>query len=140
MDTRLAALASHIQMWRESGIIDYWMHVGYMGGELHRFGDHDIAVKEGQLWRRWEGSWRQVLPGKDFWLFSVAGAFAWARDLIGNEAIDEDALTILFDEEAGYIKLIRVATGHRDVANFTFEVKRFGRGVHPDLMGDNDAT
>ncbi|GAB4470150.1 MAG: hypothetical protein Kow00124_06030 [Anaerolineae bacterium] len=134
---QLQTLAANIARWRAKGVGDYWVHVGYMGAELHRFGDHALTFVSGKLWRRHDGLWWEVERGKDFWLFSVPGGFAWARDLINKVAADDDLepddLTLVYDEKFGYVKLIRIAVGHRDQLNFTFEVKRFGVGPHPDF-------
>lgn len=143
MDEKLKQLADNVARWRDKGVDEYWVHVGYMGPELHRFGDHDLTFTSGKLYRRWEGKWRIVETGKDFWLFSVPGSFAWARDMLKSvmdqDDIPDDALIIEYDEDYGYVRLLKVAMGQRDGANFTFELKRFGAGTNPsfELPEDN---
>jgi hypothetical protein len=138
MEDLINALIEHIAKWRSHQITDYWVHVGYMGNDLHRFGDHTLTFVDGKLWRRWENGWREVENGRDFWLFSVPGSFAWARDMIAkvlpqDEEITPETFKITYDDEYGYVRELNVSVGHRDSANFTYEVKRFGVGPHPDF-------
>ncbi len=137
MADHLTNLVEGIQRWRWHGIEDYWVRVSYLGGELNRFGDHELAFVGGKLWHLWHGEWREIKAGSDFWLFSVPGAFAWARDMITKvvptSGVSEDVLSLRLNEEYGYVELLQYEAGHRDAANFTFEVKRFAEGMHPDF-------
>lgn len=132
-DIKMKELVQNISKWRASGPASYWLRVGYIGAELNRVGDHDLTVVGGVLYRRWEGKWRKVEDGKDFWLFTVPGSFAWARDILmkvvpeANDVSDDDVV-IEYDAEHGYIKTLKVSVGQRASANFTYEVKRFGSG------------
>jgi hypothetical protein len=133
----LQALVEGINRWRASNITDYWVHVSYMGGELHRFGDHVLTFTQGKLWHLRGGEWRVVEKGSDFWLFSVPGAFAWARDTLTKSLPEIGAgpemCTIRCQAEFGYVELLQVEVGHRAEANFTFQVSHFGIGRHPDF-------
>jgi hypothetical protein len=136
----LQVLVEGINRWRVSNITDYWVHVSYMGGELHRFGDHNLTFTESKLWHLRGGEWRVVEKGSDFWLFSVPGAFAWARDTLtkilpGIDA-NPDMCTVRCHPEYGYVELLQVEVGHRAEANFTFQVTRFGVGEHPDFNAE----
>ena len=129
-----AELMEHINRWRSKNVEDYWVKISYLGSELNRFGDHDLTFVEGKLWHFWRDDWREIKTGSDFWLFSVPGGFAWARDIITKVLPDRaeaaDALRVEYDDEYGYVKLLQFEAGHRDPTNFTFEVKRFGEGPH----------
>jgi hypothetical protein len=137
MADHLEALAAGIQRWRARGIEDYWVRVSYLGGELNRFGDHELTSTGGNLWHLWRGEWREITMGSDFWLFSVPGAFAWARDMITKVIpatdTDQDMLTLRLNGDYGYVEYLQYEAGHRDAANFTFEVQRFEEGVHPEF-------
>ncbi len=132
-DARMKELVQNISQWRSKGLASYWLRAGYIGAELNRVGDHDLTVVDGVVYRRWEGKWRMVEVGKDFWLFSVPGSFAWARDILlkvvpeANDVSDDDVV-IEYDAEYGYIKMLKVSVRQRASANFTYEVKRFGAG------------
>lgn len=132
-DERVEQLARAVKRWREKGAGDYWLSVSYMGPAVNRFGDHDLTVIDGALWHRWEGRWRRVVQGSDYWLFAVPFTLAWARDLLtaGEQAGDE--LVLAFDDEFGYVKEMRFDAHSRDAKNFTFEVRRFGTGAHPEF-------
>ena len=136
MDERLRSLAAAINRWRARHITEYWVEVSYIGSAVNRFGDHELAFANGTLWHRWDGGWRAIEKGSDFWLFSVPGAFAWAHDALTKLVPPEagtDAVELEFDDEYGYVKLLRVRLPQRDVHNFTFEVRRFGVGPHPEF-------
>ncbi|HQA67523.1 MAG TPA: hypothetical protein PK801_04305 [Aggregatilineales bacterium] len=135
---RQRALVRAIERWRDARIEEYWLGVSYMGPAVNRFGDHDLTVVKGELWHRWDGRWRKIARGSDYWLFSVPGAFAWARDVLrrmqGGEQ-PQPTLELEFDETLGYVKRMRLTAAGRDASNFTFEVRRFGRGPHPAFTG-----
>lgn len=137
MDEKLQALVEGINRWRAHNITDYWVHVSYLGSELHRFGEHDLTFTQGKLWHLRAGEWHPLKKGSDFWLFSVPGAFAWTRDVLTKIApqagADPDAVTLRLNDEYGYVEYLRLEMGHRAGANFTFEVTRFGTGPHPDF-------
>jgi hypothetical protein len=137
MKGNLQELVAAIERWRSHNIQDYWLHIAYIGAELNRFGDHDLTFTQGRLWHLWEGEWREIKPGSDYWLFSVPGAFAWARDMLTKvlpaSGMDEDAIELRFDPEYGYVEFMRVKVAKRDEHNFTFEVRAFGEGPHPDF-------
>lgn len=137
MDGRLAELAEAIERWRGSDVDDYWLRVSYIGAAVNRFGDHELTCVGGTLWHCWEGAWRQIAQGSDFWLFSVPGAFAWARDLITRVVPEHDlpagALTIEYDGQMGFVRTMHLDAAQRDAHNFSFEVRQFGTGVHPDF-------
>jgi len=109
------------------------MNVGYMGAAINRLGDHDLTMVNGQLYHLWNDTWRKIETGSDYWLFSVPGAFAWARDMIKLLGDDDPRLEMACNEAYGYVEFLRVKEGHRDQHNFTFEVRRFGRGAHPSF-------
>ena len=131
------ALVENIGKWRSSGIDSYWVQVDYIGSALNRMGNHLLTYTDGALWHQWHDEWRKIEKGSDFWLFSVPGAFAWVREMITTvgAAADDDPspIQLQFDDERGFVKLLRVKMPSRDAANFTFEVKDFGAGAHPDF-------
>ncbi len=136
--SKIDELTTNVEKWRISDISDYWLRVGYIGSELNRFGDHVLSMSGGTLYHQWDGNWRTIERGSDFWLFSVPGSFAWARDMLlkvvpTDRRVHEDTVQIQFDSTYGYVKLLRVSIGERAVSNFTFEVKGFGVGKHPAL-------
>lgn len=136
--TKVDELIANVDKWRTSGISDYWLRVGYIGSELNRFGDHVLSYSDGTLYHQWDSDWREIETGSDFWLFSVPGSFAWARDMLvkvvpTDQRVREDTVQLQFDDQYGYVKLLRVSVGERATSNFTFEVKGFGAGKHPDL-------
>jgi hypothetical protein len=137
MDEQLSIVVNGITRWRGKNVSRYWARVGYLGAELNRFGDHELSFVDGQLWHLWHGQWRKIEDGKDYWLFSVSGGFAWARDMLTKvlpaSGAPQDALTIEIDEEYGYVRKLQFEAGHRDAGNFTFEVKHFAEGLHPDF-------
>lgn len=137
IDERLAELMSNVNRWRQSGITEYWLRVSYLGAELNRFGDHELTFAKGKLWHYWHGDWREIVAGSDFWLFSVPGGFAWARDMLTKVLPERnepsDVLRLSFDDQFGFLKILQFEAGHRDASNFTFEVKRFEAGPHPDF-------
>ncbi len=139
MNDELGELVAAIERWRASGIDDYWVAVSYMGPAVNRFGDHELTCAGGKLWHRWNEGWRPVERGSDFWLFSVPGAFAWARDMLTKvlaaHGAGEDAVELRFDDEYGFVRFMRVRVAQRDAHNFTFEVRRFGVGAHPEYEG-----
>ncbi len=138
MDERTQELIAAVERWRGQGLVEYWLRVSYLGGELNRFGDHELTFAEGVLWHRWHGDWREIRPGSDFWLFSVPGALAWARDLLIKVLPDSgapaEALRVRFNPEYGYVEHLQFEAGHRDATNFTFEVKRFEPSRHPEFQ------
>lgn len=131
-DEKLSQLVEGINRWREKGVGNYWLHVGYMGPAVNRFGDHDLTVVDGQMWHSWDGSWRRIERGSDYWLFSVPGAFAWARDLLTKVLPGQEGgtLDLEIDGDYGYVKTLGFSAGTRDPNNFTFEVRHFGEGAH----------
>jgi hypothetical protein len=134
MNERLEELKTAIQCWRNHNIEDYWLSVGYLGAAVNRFGDHDLTCIQGRLWHLWNGQWREVQTGSDYWLFSVPGSFAWVRDMIEHvlpEAGEGHMLDVRYNEEYGYVEYLRVKAARRDAHNFTYEVRRFGTGAHP---------
>lgn len=136
-DDKLKRLAEGITRWREKAVGDYWLHVSYMGPAVNRFGDHDLTVVNGQMWHNWKGEWRRIERGSDYWLFSVPGAFAWARDLLTKLIPEQEGgvgtLDLELDDEYGYVKTLGFSAGTRDSNNFTFEVRHFGEGAHPNF-------
>ena len=142
MDEQLAALIEGINRWRQKHVLGYWVRVGYLGAELNRFGDHELTFVDGQLWHLWHGKWRKIDEGKDFWLFSIPGGFAWARDMITKIVpetdLPSDALRLELDDDYGYVKMLQFEAGHRDASNFTFEVKTFFEGPHPEFGEKSD--
>ncbi|MBN1311597.1 MAG: hypothetical protein JXB30_09270 [Anaerolineae bacterium] len=137
MNEQMQALVEGVECWRSRGIEDYWIRVDYIGSALNRMGNHTLTFTQGKLWHLWHDDWREIETGSDFWLFSVPGAFTWARDILTKVVSDEDveagAVELRFDAEYGYVEFLRVKVSKRDAANFTFEVKGFGEGVHPDF-------
>lgn len=132
---QLKKLVSGIESWREKGVGDYWIGVSYMGPAVNRFGDHDLTLVDGALWHHWADEWRRIERGSDYWLFSVPGAFAWARDLltkvIPGQGDGAGTLELRLSDEYGYVEYMRFSAPGRDANNFTFEVRRFGEGEHP---------
>jgi hypothetical protein len=137
MERHLQELAAGIERWRAKGIGDYWIRVDYIGSALNRMGIHTLTYAQGQLWHQWHEDWREIKNGADFWLFSVPGAFAWARDMLTKvlpaAGVGDEAIDLRFNQEYGYVEYMRVTAARRDASNFTFEVKEFGVGVHPDF-------
>lgn len=137
MSYELTSLVSAIQRWREKGVEDYWVQVDYIGSSLNRMGNHVLTVKNGKVWHQWHEAWREIEVGSDYWLFTVPGSFAWAREMInsiGNSAAAETPPVVLqLNPDYGYVELLRVKMPERDAANFTFETKSFGVGTHPDF-------
>lgn len=132
----LDVLAENITKWRASGMVDYHLHIYYMGSALNRVGDHELCWHDETLWHKWKGKWREIEKGRDFWLFSVAGAFAWTRDLIGeihSGELDPEALVIDYDDDLGYVRLLKINLGRRNLDNFSFEVKELKPGCPPEL-------
>ena len=74
MNEQLQQLVDGVRTWREHNISDYWLRVSYLGGELNRFGDHELTYTNGKLYHSWRGEWREIKKGSDFWLFSVPGS------------------------------------------------------------------
>lgn len=137
-EQHLKELVENIERWRMQAVGAYHLRVGYMGNELNRVGDHEFCYTRGKLYHRWEGAWREIETGKDFWLFSVIGTFAWARDILTKIVpqetdVAEEDVSISYDANYGYIRQIKVAVGHRASANFLLEVKRFTEGEHPEF-------
>lgn len=133
MSSELQGLLDHIGKWRDAGISDYWVRVDYIGSALHRMGDHILTQVDGALWHRWHDDWREIATGSDYWLFSVPGAFAWTREMLNAVGDDASPVQLEFDDRYGYVRKLRVKMPERDAANFTFEVKDFGVGAHPDF-------
>ena len=133
MSDYLAELSRHVQLWRSKQIGSYWVRVDYIGSSLHRMGDSTMTFAEGKLWHQWHGEWREIKSGSDFWLMSVPGAFALAREVIQEVGDDEASLNLKFNSDYGYIESLRVKMPERDAANFTFETKTFGNEPHPEF-------
>ncbi len=135
MANTLEILAEAIRRWRSKQVEAYWVRVDYIGSALNRMGNHTLTFADGKLWHSWHDEWREIKPGSDFWLFSVPGAFAWARDMIHEVGGAEDSLQLKLNPDFGYVEFLRVKMPERDAANFTFEVKAFGAEVHPEFEG-----
>jgi len=133
MSSSLDTLAASLQVWRSKNVNEYWLRVDYIGSALHRMGDHTLTYANGKLWHYWHDRWREVRPGSDFWLFSVAGSFAWARDMIHEVGNVEGALQLKMNQDYGYVEMIRVKMPERDAVNFTFELKSFEAMIHPEF-------
>jgi hypothetical protein len=137
MSDLLTNLASAVRRWRDHDVEDYWISVSYMGPAVNRFGDHDLTFVGNKLWHSWDGGWREILPGSDWWLFSVSGAFAWTRDIvtrgISEAGLKMDFVELAFNEVYGYVEFLRVRMPQRSASNFTYEVRRFGTGSHPSF-------
>lgn len=132
----LDMLAENINRWRKSGISEYHEHVFYMGSALNRVGDHELCLRDEILFHKWQGAWREIRKGSDFWLLSVSGTFAWARDLlkeVHEGSLDPLALAIDYDEELGFIRQMKINLGRRNLDNFNFEVREFETYCPPDL-------
>jgi len=54
MDDLTQDLVEGIRTWREHNITDYWIRVSYLGGELNRFGDHELTQTKGKLYHLWQ--------------------------------------------------------------------------------------
>jgi hypothetical protein len=137
MADTLNRLMDGVRKWRERGPKDYWIHVGYLGDDLTRVGEHELTRVESELWHSKDGgNWRELLKGSTFWLFSVEGTFVWARDvltkLLPARGADESSVELHINPEYGYVEYMRVQLAPRDQDNFTFEVKGFGEGAHPE--------
>lgn len=139
MDQHLQALADAVNRWRSKNIESYWWQIDYIGASLNRMGQQTLTFAQGKLWHQWHGEWREIKSGSDFWLYSVPGSFAWARDMLTKVLPDSDAgpegIDLRFNSEHGYIEYMRVKAAKRDASNFTFEVKAFGVGPHPEFSG-----
>lgn len=137
MDEHLNQLVAAVARWRQQGSTDHWVRFSYMGPVLHFFGDHTVAFLGGSTYHAWQGDWRQIQPGGDFWLFTVPGTFAWARDMITKVApaanAAPDALTIQYDPTMGYVSHIRARFAKRDEHNFTLDVRKVGTGAPDDF-------
>ncbi len=137
MEGLVQALIEGIERWRLHNVDDYWIRVDYMGAELNRLGDHVLTYVHGKLWHHWHGAWREVEKGSDFWLFSVPGGFAWARDvltkIIPATEVGDEAIELRFNDEYGYVEYMRVKVAKRDAHNFTLEIKGFGVGPHAEF-------
>ena len=133
MADHLNTLIDGINLWRQKAVGDYWVSVAYMGAAVNRLGDHDMTMVGGTLYHLWNGKWRKIETGSDYWLFSVVGTFAWARDMIKLVSDGDERLDLACNEAYGYIEFLRVKADHRDQHNFTFEVRRFGEGKHPNF-------
>lgn len=137
MADELQDLLENIGRWRDAHIDDYWVQVDYIGSALNRMGNHVLTYTNGSLWHQWHDDWRPIKPGSDFWLFSVPGAFAWTREMLNvvsrGELGEPSPILLQFNDQYGFVKMLRVKMPERDAANFTFEVKEFGVGAHPDF-------
>lgn len=139
MQEKLELLLQHVDLWRSRNVVDYWLRASYLGGELNRMGDHVLSYASGRLYQEASPMWVEIEKGKDFWLFSVPGTFAWARDMIvkvapADPSVTDASIIIEFDEEFGFVRLLKVAVGKRASANFTYEVRAFGVGVHERFL------
>lgn len=135
MTHSIGELTQAIEKWRAKQVNSYWLRVDYIGSALNRLGNHTLTYADGTLWHLWHDDWREIPTGADFWLFSVPGAFAWSRDTISEAASvgAPDSVQIRFNESYGYLEFLRVKMPERDASNFTFEVKDFGEGTHPEF-------
>nr|MBN1229097.1 hypothetical protein [Anaerolineae bacterium] len=133
MEASIEALSEAIIKWRGKDVKDYWVSVAYMGAAVNRFGDHTISCIDGKLHHLWMGDWRELKTGSDFWLFSVPGALAWARDMLRKVEPGDEMLEIRFNDEYGYVEYMRMKAERRDTHNFTFEVRYFAEGPHPEF-------
>ncbi|MCC6905197.1 MAG: hypothetical protein IT326_05080 [Anaerolineae bacterium] len=139
MSDDLEQLSSNIGKWLGHNISNYWVQIGYLGPETNRFGDHVLTYTRGRLWHRtMSGAWREIERGRDFWLFSVPGAFAWARDVLtrllpADPDLSAEAITLEFDPEYGFVRHLKISAGHRSASNFDFEVRHFGAEAHPSF-------
>ncbi len=139
MDEYIKKLVEGINLWRSKEIEEYWIQAEYLGGDINRVGDHTFTVADGKLHHLWKGKWREIETGKDYWLFSVPGTFAWARDML-TKILPEaeagpEAITLRFNDEYGYVEHMDVKVAKRDATNVSYEVKVFGEGRHPDFEG-----
>src|SRR5574341_1511361 len=137
MDEHLQALIAAIGRWRAKNVQDYWLQVDYVGSALNRLGNHTLTHTGGKLWHLWHDDWREIETGSDFWLFSVPGSFAWVRDMaarvLPEAKADPESLELHFNDEYGYVEHLRVRMPERDATNFTFDIKKFGEGPHPEF-------
>jgi hypothetical protein len=137
MANDLDRLMAGVRKWRGSSVGDYWIHVGYLGDDLPRVGEHELTRVEGELWHSKDGgNWQELLQGSIFWLFSVEGTFVWARDvltkLLPKRDADDKCVELHINPEHGYVEYMRIQLAQRDQDNFTLEVKGFGEGAHPE--------
>ena len=138
MSDPLATLMEGVNRWRQLGARDYWVHVGYLGGDLDKVGEHEVTHTEGKLWHSKDGGdWLEVAKGSSKWLFSVEGTFVWAKDIITKllpkAEAGPEALELRCNEDFGYVEIMRLKLAKRDADNMTLEVKGFGPGKHPEL-------
>ena len=136
MNEHLSKLLAGADRWRAKGIGDHWLHAAYMGADLDRFGEHDLAQVKNELWHSKDGGpWRVLSKGSIYWVFSVPGAFVWARDMLTKalpqQGAGPDSVTLRINEEYGYIEYLKVQVAKRAADNFTLEVQSFGPGDHP---------
>ena len=138
MSEHLDRLLEGISRWRQLGVGDSWVHLGYLGVELALVGVHEVTHADGRLWHAKDGGdWVEVTKGSSRWLLSVEGMFVWAKDIITKVLPKADGgaevLELRCNDDFGYVEYLRLELGHRDRENMTVEVKGFGPGKHPEL-------
>jgi hypothetical protein len=138
MSEHLATLVEGVGRWRQLSVTDYWIRVGFLGGDLEKVGEHEVTHAEDKLWHSKDGGdWVEVKQGSYRWLFGVEGAFVWTKDLITKvlpkAEAGADTIELRINEDFGYIEYLRLQLAKRDAENLTFEVKGFGLGKHPEL-------
>jgi hypothetical protein len=138
MSDHHVTLMDGVKRWRTLAVTNYWIRVGYMGGDLNRVGEHELTHADGQLWHAKDGGdWIEVTKGSSRWLFGVEGTFLWANDILSKllpgTGAGTEALELRCNEDFGYVEYMRLQLAQRDKENLTLEVKDFGLGKHPEL-------
>ena len=138
MSDALPTLLAGVNRWRQLGVADYWIRVGYMGSDLNRVGEHELTVSSGSLWHAKDGGdWTEVTKGSSIWLFGIEGTFVWSQNIITvvlpETGGSSEALSLRCNEDFGYVEYLRLQLPERNRENLTFELKDFGLGKHPDL-------
>ena len=137
MQALLNELKFNISKWRDRGPDDYWIVVSYVGGEFNRLGDHTLTIMGDDIYDQvYDGSWRKINKGSDYWLFTVPGTYAWARDLITKVLPDAggDASNIEIEYgPMGQITHVQIRMPSRDAHNLTLDVRGFGAGQHENF-------
>jgi hypothetical protein len=137
MNELLSQLLAGAASWRGKGIDEYWLHVAYVGGDLDRFGEHDLTLVEDELWHSKDGGkWKTLSNGSIYWVFSVPGTFVWVRDMLTKvlpeQGAGPDSVTLRMNDEHGYVEYLKVQVAKRAADNFTLEIQDFGLGEHPN--------